>query len=179
MNSELRSQSYPSRGDRPKGARRVLRRTAVLAVAIGAAGLLACTDEGPVDRRQDRVVGHIGEAGFSDPEYRPRIPETATAGVPLEIRFWTWGGGCLHEGDTESVVSGRSVEVTPYDLLTWGTDLVCTADFRYLDHTARVVFDDPGTSEIVLRYSTGSGWRPRDFDGAGRKVFTVEVAEAG
>ena len=48
-----------------------------------------------------------------------------------------------------------------------------------LSGRARVVFDEPGTAEIVLRYSTGSGWRPQDYDGEGRRVFTVEVAAAG
>lgn len=82
----------------------------------------------------------------------------------------------MENGHTATAVSRRSAEVTPHDLLTWGPDLVCTADLRYYRHEANVVFRNPGTAEIVLRYSTARGWRPDHFGGDGRKAYTVVVS---
>ncbi len=40
----------------------------------------------------------------------------------------------------------------------------------FFEHTATVVFDDPGAAEVVLRHSTSF-----DHKSYGRKVFTVKV----
>ena len=73
---------------------------------------------------------HQPDAIFNGTMPEPRIPRTATAGVPIEMA---------------------------------------------------VVFEEPGTAEVVLVYSTrGLEWhKPEGHKGDGRKVFTVEVSEAG
>lgn len=121
-----------------------------------------------------RVVGYID---FSDnylPEFQ--IPETATANVPVEIAVWTLGGGCHDGGETEVAVNGRSAVVTPYDFHS-GHE-ICTDILQDFEHRTTVVFPNPGISEIVLRYSTRSGW-PSEHNMDGRKVYTVEVSPAG
>lgn len=130
---------------------------------------------------------------FEHPHYPdwplPRIPETATAGVSLEMTIWTVDGDCtdLRQGDTEVTALGRSAVVVPYDILTtYEGGFLATVDdpgcFGTLDgveRTATVVFEEPGTAEIVLVYSTDGGRLPEHFNGDGLKVYTVEVAPAG
>ena len=167
----------PSRNsERLRPASRLLGR---ILVGISAAGLVACTD--PVDPRPDPgvypVVGHVV---FDDDRLdAPQVPGTATAGVPFEMALSTTGSGCHKGGDTELAINGLSVVVTPYDTLTvpWGG--VCTLPIKIFPHNVLMVFPDPGTAEIVLRYSTTSGNWPSDHNADGRVVYTVEVAPAG
>ena len=113
-----------------------------LLVATVALALAACESANPAEHRDVAIVAHMD---FSDPgDPQPEIPETATAGVPLEIAFRTRGGGCVRRIDRTEVVRGReSAVVTPYDVL--GVSPVCTDDIRFLLHSASVVFDEPGT----------------------------------
>ena len=156
--------------DRPKPTRRIPRRLATLTFAIAAAGLPGCMAE-------EHLV--IGWMNLDDSSWQsPRIPETATAGVPLAITVWTGGGGCYRHARTDATVTGRSADVVPRDYLTTGT--VCTDDFKFIEHRTSLTFEEPGTAEITLRYSTeGDGWSPASHTGEGRKVYTVEVAPAG
>ena len=157
--------------------RQVLRHLAGLAVAAVIVGLPGCGLFSP----EHRVPGIID---FDDSAWPlPRIPETATAGVPLEMAVWTLDIGCIRQGDTEVEVDGRSAVVTPYDFLMTGDDVGCARyGPRFFEHEATVVFEEPGTAEIVLVYSTGptgKPWHPESHKGDGRKVYTVEVVEAG
>lgn len=160
--------SAPSTRAHPERARGALRLPGRLAVAIAVVGLGGC---GAFD---SRVIGLID---FDDKHWPlPEIPETATAGVPIEITIWTMETGCYRIGETEVVVTGRIAEVTPFDYVTTGAS-GCTDHLAFFEHKATVVFQEPGTAEIVLRYSTRG--RPRDHNGDGRKVYTVEVSPAG
>lgn len=167
-----------SGGGRPNGARRALRGVAGSAVAVVAVALLGC---GLFEPSEYRV---IGLAKLDDPRYDwplPEIPETATAGVPFEITVTTGGNSCYRGGETGLVVKGRSAVVTPYDYISSnGKRLGCFANLIFFEHTVPVVFEDPGTAEILFRYTTEGSWhRPEDHKGDGRKVYTVEVVEAG
>lgn len=86
--------------------------------------------------------------------------------------------GCHRQGDTEVEVNGRSAVVTPYDILRTG-DHGCYDEGKFFEHRTTVVFEEPGTAEIVLVYSTSGANYPEGHKGDGRKVYTVEVAEAG
>ena len=147
----------------PKRSRQVLRRLARLAVAV-VIGLPGCGLFSP----EDPVIGIIDFDHAAWP--LPQIPETATAGVPLEMAIWTGGGGCYRQGYTEVEVDGRSAVVTPYDFRTTGGG-DCPLLLAIFEHRTTVVFKEPGTAEIVLVY--------RGERGVGRKAYTVEVAEAG
>ena len=151
----------------PKHARGALRLPGRLAVAIAVVGLGGCG----VFESTNRVVGFID---FDDMHWPPpEVPETATAGVPIEMTIWTMETGCYSIGETEVVVTGRTAEVTPFDYVTTG-DYACTDHLAFFEHKATVVFQEPGTAEIVLVYSTD--W---DHKEQGRKVYTVEVSPAG
>ncbi len=142
-------------------APRVLRRAGTLLVAIGAVAVAACDD--PYALEAVRVVGAWnGQA---------QIPDTMTAGVPSEITFWTNGDGCVTGGETEVDITGRSALVIPYDYLGYGGSSCGVWLIQFFEHKADVVFNDPGTAEITIAYSS-DGWYLRRY---GYKVYTVEV----
>ena len=155
----------PSPDPRPRRAPRVRRHLGRLLVAIGALTLPACDDPNALEVL--RVVGAL-ELGVR----QAQIPDTMTAGVPSEITFWTSGGICVQGGDTEVDITGDLALVTPYDFLTNGG--VCgLLPLRLFEHRANVVFDEPGTAEIVIVYS-GNGTYLRQY---GTRVYTVEVSQ--
>lgn len=164
----------PSPGAHPKHACGAVRLVGSLAVAIAMVGLGGCGIFDPTTTH--RVVGIIE---FEEDHWPlPEIPETATAGVPIEMTIWTGDSGCYGIGETDVVaVTGRVAVVTPFDYLTTGNH-GCFTYLNYFEHKATVVFDEPGTAEIVLVYSTDGWYRPEAHRGDGRKVYTVEVSEA-
>ena len=162
-----------STGARPKRTRQVRRHLAMLAVAIGASGLLACEDPAV----ESGIV--IGKIDFDDPAWPlPQIPETATVGVPVQIAVWTGGNGCYEYAWTDGGVNGRSAMVRPMDMFTVGG---CSTDPEFIEHRTTRVFEEPGTAEITLWYIDGGAIRREDHSHsrAEQKVYTVEVAPAG
>jgi len=165
--TRLPSFPAPSSPDaRPWDIHRVSRRAGRFLVAVAAVALVACDDPG-APPEENRVIGNVV---FGD-GMEPRIPKTATAGVPLEITIWTTGNGGYRAADTEVAYSGRSALVTPYDYMD---PSVLTDDLRYMEHRTKVVFDDPGTAEIVLVFRTNL---PHGRYGGryGSRAYTVEV----
>lgn len=148
---------------RPRDTRQVSRPRGGFLVAVAAVALAAC-DNPVASLEENRVIGNV----VFDDDMEPRIPQTATAGVPLEITVWTIGNGGYRAADTEVAYSGRSAVVTPYDYMD---PMVRTDDLRYMEHRAKVVFDDPGTAEIVLVFRTDLG-NPGRY---GSRAYTVEV----
>ena len=158
---------------RPRRTRQLRRHLTLLAVAIGAAGFLACEEEEEWSRG---IV--VGKIDFDDPAWPlPQIPETATVGVPLEMVIWTGGNGCYEYVRTAGGVNGRSATVRPEDYFTVGLD--CSTDPEFVEHRTTRVFEEAGTAEITLWYSDGGAITREDHSGAERKVYTVEVSPAG
>lgn len=169
MNSIPFTPGVCTAGTHPGRKRQALRHLATLAVAIAAAGLLACEDP---EESRGIVFGRID---FDDPDWPlQQIPDTATVGVPLEITVWTGGSGCYEYARTEGGVEGRSAWFRPIDFLIVGG---CSTHREFIEHRTTLVFEEAGTAEIVLWYSDGWAIRREDHD-QGRKVYTVEVAEA-
>lgn len=154
---------------------RALGRPGILLLAVGAAAMPACDVQPDPPGEEHRVVGFVDLTG----DLEPQIPETATASVPVPITLWTTGGGCHRGGDTEVSVEGRTAVVTPYDFVLAGPGVVCTLPLLLFAHRTTVVFNEPGTAYVVVRYSTGEHFPPHGHDGAGRKSYLVEVAPAG
>ncbi len=153
----------PSPDARARGVRQASLRVGRFLVAAAAVALVGCDDPGALPE-DNRVIGNVL---FGD-DKGPRIPQTATAGIPLEITIWTVGNGGYRAADTEVAYSGRSAVVTPYDYMD---PSVLTDDLRYMEHRTTVVFDDPGTAEIVLVFRTELGYPGR----YGSEAYTVEV----
>ena len=171
MNSVLFTPRVRSAPTHPIRKRPALRHLTKLAVAIGAAGLLACEEQ---ELERGAVVGKID---FDDPTWPlPQIPETATVGAPVEIAVWTGGSGCYEYYRTAGGVDGRSAMVRPMDYFIVGG---CSTDREFVEHRTTRVFEEPGTAEITLWYSDGGAISREDHNGEGRKVYTVTVSPAG
>lgn len=151
-------------------ARQSFPRPGQLLVALSAVALLACTDSlGPDDLR---MVGHIPPRYFdAGSEHAPRIPETATAGVPFDMTVWTYAYCSVTS--TEVSEYGGSAVATPFVVPYRG---VCTLVLTPHEHTATVVFTEPGTAEIVLRYSRVENGSPEPN---GTRLYHVTVLPAG
>lgn len=163
----------PSRSSHPKHTRPVGFYLACLLASAVTVALPACDD--PVDQRGVHpVVGHVD---FDGPYFHDtvEVADTVTATVPLEITFRTAGGGCHKGGDTEVRMDGQSAVVTPYDSLFVYPGGACTDILASFWRTAIVVFPDPGSASVELRYSTELGRRPEEHNSDGRRVYTVEV----
>ena len=133
------------------------------AAALATLVLLACDSVTPIT---DRWIGHIGDLSEQDP-----VPETATAGVPVEITFTTTFPFCAFDGGTEVDIRDNITVVTPFDTQSGGA---CTRA-RPIRHRATVVFEDPGTARVGILYSTEAPrgpFHPR----LELKVYAVEVS---
>ena len=173
MDNRSSTPGVRSTGAYSRLTRQVRRHLTMLAVAIGAAGLLACEEEEEWSRG---IV--VGKIDFDDPAWPlPQIPETATVGVPLEIAVWTGGNGCYEYVRTFGGVNGRSATVRPVDLFAVG--LGCSTDPEFVEHRTTRVFEEAGTAEITLWYSDGGAITREDHSGARSRVYTVEVSPAG
>lgn len=114
---------------------------------------------------------------FSDQAVpQPAIPETVTAGVPAEISFRTVGDDCVRGGDTKVQTSDRAVVVTPFDTLVWARGGYCPQPLNMFEHRATVVFDEPGTAEIVLVFRTFDLLYPGRY---GSRAYPVDVSPEG
>lgn len=149
----------------PRHKRPVLRHLTKMAVAIG---LFACTDP----EHSSGIV--IGKIDFADPAWPlPEVPDTATAGVPVQIAVWTGGSGCYEYARTLGGVAGRTATVIPWDTFIIGG---CSTDRQFAEHRTTRVFEEPGTAEVTLHYSDAGAISRADHRGDRRKVYTVAVS---
>lgn len=90
------------------------------------------------------------------------VPQSATVGNPVMIAVKTYGGGCITRGETRLTQSGLSVEVAPFDkVIDPGPQGACTDDLRIFEHGVVVVFDTPGSANVVIQ---GREWpKNREF----------------
>ena len=146
-----------------------------LLVAGAAIAPGACTDA--VGVQEFRVVGQYdpNRPNRSDrPDPYPEVPRTMKVGTPSEVTIWTVGNTCVRGGDTEVFVDGRKAVVTPYDILKWGGG--CWDEGMEFEHKVNLTFHEPGTWNVVFRYSTGGG-PPSKRTIDGWSVYQVEVLE--
>lgn len=88
-------------------------------------------------------------------------PDTVTRGVPFEVSFVTFGGGCTRSAvRTDLTIRGTDADIRPYDR-TVRSD-VCTSDLLFIPHVTQVHFDAPGTAVLHVigqQYGTSPGGR--------------------
>lgn len=74
-------------------------------------------------------------------------PDTVTRGTAFTVSFPTYGGGCTSRiARTDVNVAGNVGLIRPYNR-TYEAD-ACTADLRFLYHTAQFRVDTPGSFTI-------------------------------
>ena len=161
---------------------RGLRGILALVVIASSGTHLACEDSCECSSRI-RAVGLLSDY--------PEMPETATAGVPLEISFQTGGDGCYGGGDplADTEVwyekNGWVAVVTPYDFVNEALAagegdsccFVCPSIGLSFEHKANVVFQDPGTARLVVA-TRAEGIGPPG-NATTLLVYTVEVSPPG
>lgn len=113
---------------------------ALFAIALSACGVFTDPDE----RSEPAIVI------FSVRDTSVIIaPDTVARGESFEVRFRTYGGGCIYRIDRTDVrVSVNVAELRPYNVRT--TSPVCTSDLRYFEHRATVRLPQSGPAAIVL-----------------------------
>jgi hypothetical protein len=112
--------------------------------ALALAPLQGCGILGP---NEDRVVGLIDASDI----YRPPLefPDTVDSHGPFSLTVWTTGDGCTRGGDTEMVISARTVSVTPFDIVTRAD--ACTTPQLYFEHQVSVTLEGTGPVQILVR----------------------------
>lgn len=119
--------------------------------------LAACNDNFDdtfgLSRIQDGGLGvQPGIIKFYDDPILIGVPETAFVGDSVTIGVKTYGGGCVVQGETRLNQSGLSVEVLPFDgVIDPGPQGACPDVLLTFDHDVVVVFDGPGTANVVIR----------------------------
>lgn len=109
-----------------------------LAVVLSACHILA----GPEEVRR---MGSI--AGYNNDDPRVTLVQV---GRRVDVSVISYGGGCERQGDTEVVVTGLDVMVTPFDFTDTDAQ-VCTNVLKSFDHKASVEFPTAGTGTIRVR----------------------------
>lgn len=122
--------------------------------AVGAVflTLFACRASEPLE---DRRIGVIHEV---EGEPDVRVPASARASEPFEVRVRTVGGACVRRDDTELEMAGDTVRVTPYDrYLLPRPGLGCIPSDETIAHTVDISFDDAGEVVVVVRGRVDDG----------------------
>lgn len=122
-------------------------RHAMLPVCLLAVGALACGGPlGPRDVARPGILEFHGESRDV-----VSAPDTVTAGEPFDVTVRTYGGGCDQKGETRVDRSAGVVVITPIDVFTEGSGVVCPAVLRRFEHAVRVTFEEPGAGEVRVR----------------------------
>jgi hypothetical protein len=78
---------------------------------------------------------------------RISAPDTVLRGMPFDVTFGTFGGGCVREhARTAVTMSTANAVVQPYDHNTGGYS--CPADKLILQHSAQLRFDVAGIASV-------------------------------
>lgn len=125
----------------------VIRRL-ILISAIAALGCDSLTGvEAHDNGRVPATLEHYGD------EIRIEIPTTVTAGEDFTVAVFTYGGGCVSKGETESEVQGSTATIRPYDYdatATLPANSACTSDLKIYRHEATLRFMQPGTARVTV-----------------------------
>jgi len=112
----------------------------------------ACVNKGVFDPGWDRQVGAVDPALSSIQMLS--APTQAAANVPFTVTVRTLGSSsCTRAADTDVVVNGLDVDITPYD--EYARNLpACTTDIHPFEHQAQVTVTTPGQARIRLHART-------------------------
>ena len=89
---------------------------------------------------------------YGDPA-QIEVPGSARRGKPFTVTVVTYGGICIHKGETVVEVEALRAEVRPYDYdisPTLPANGACTADLKLYRHTATLSFEKAGTAEVIF-----------------------------
>ena len=114
------------------------RQVAVLAVLGSLAA--ACSILDPTFAEPALIIFYADTAAIA-------APDSATRGVPFQVSFPTFAGGCTRSAaHTRLGMSNAVAEIRPYNETRRAA--ACTDDLIFLTHTVSVRFDQPGSATI-------------------------------
>lgn len=123
-------------------------RSSLLALLLATLALAAC--ESVTSSEPERRL-RIGTIEFYDEPVTIETPETVAAGAEFEVLVRTFGGGCVEMGPTRVEPITGGARIVPIDSELFGENVVCTDQLKIFEHRARLSFDEPGTTLIVVR----------------------------
>ncbi len=119
----------------------------LLALLVVLAGT-ACDDpQGP----SAGTVLRPASISFFDLDPAITLPDSAVAGVPVEVTVESYGDGCTELADTEVAASGLAPVLRPLVRVPApGAEVVCPSVLRTLVHRVSLTFPTPGTATITV-----------------------------
>lgn len=96
---------------------------------------------------QPGAIIHYGDTSTVD-----LSTDTVQVGQPLHVSATTFGGGCTRAAGNRTETDNRNAVLTPLDsVYRPGPNEFCTLELKTLDHSAEIVFENPGTAHVVVR----------------------------
>lgn len=86
-------------------------------------------------------IAHVGEGPTIE------LPAATLVGEPFAIVITTFGGGCIEQGPTNVVSSGRRIDIRPMDVFS-RVGANCPDVLRYHSHRATLTGSQRGMLEI-------------------------------
>jgi hypothetical protein len=103
------------------------------------------------------------------------VPDTVMSGVPFDVSFSTFGGGCVRAPARTAITrSPGTVVMQPYDRHIGGH--ACPRDRMKLAHSARLRFDTPGV-EVIRVAADGRDTSSQQETTSAELVKTVLVCD--
>lgn len=96
-----------------------------------------------------RLLPAFIEMAPSDPP-QVEVPQSVRTGERFTVRVTTYGGGCVSKGSTQVNVTGRQVDVSPFDFYRIDENAACTRELRMHVHEASVWIEEPGTATVTV-----------------------------
>lgn len=105
----------------------------------------------------------LGDASLPTVAHGPRV----RAGTPLEVRLFSYGGGCEAPGGADVTMDGNEARIAVWDytripLQGDPRQMVCTTALSTFKRTVWLVFPEPGSASIVISGKRHDGTTGRD-----------------
>ncbi len=115
---------------------------AVIVMVLCAASPSGGGSPGSLGKRVPATLEPYGES------LRIVVPKAVERGEVFEVKFTTYGGGCVGEGDFEVEVKGLEAKIRPYDYDVSVPGFGCTLELILYTRAASLRFDNPGTAQV-------------------------------
>ena len=120
--------------------------------------------------REEGVISFYG-----DTDEVILAPDTAQAGEALTVTVQTFGDGCVDADNMEVAITGELAVLTPYDLITIpGRNGACPQIEKRPEHTAQVVFEEPGSATLRVNGMLKDNANPEGVMTTIEKTITVQ-----
>jgi hypothetical protein len=120
------------------------RRILLVLLALAPEACSLDTDPGTFGQRQPAIIDHGGADSVII-----TLPSTAIVGTAISVVVTTYGGDCVHQGDTQASVAGLIAEVRPFDVFQANaSSSACTRNLVLYAHSATLTFLETGKATI-------------------------------